>query len=931
LVGVNNYYKDFSTVPVLHMRRFTLSAVAALSASLFYGGVMADVDDTPLFVAAGGNDIGLCQSEAEPCRTLGYALKRVGKNGQIRVGDGSYELSEPADVIYLLSASIDVRGNYADGAGSTIVGVPHEFAASLAAKGFRVIADSKGLDSRGLSQAAVQTQLGLQSNTAATACVGGSAGAFPCDKVDLLAHVADRTPASRGADIWGFMDLNTHREYAIVGYSSGTAVYDVSNPEDPREVGFIDGQSTTWRDIKVYQFWNAVDERWNAYAYVTADNASDGLFIIDLSQLPHQVARISYASDFAEAHNVFLTDTDFSTGLSLTGDAPNLILAGSNLSDGRFRAYSLADPRAPSFTATPATPPNQPGGDRLYMHDAASMVVSDSRKDTQCVNAGGSDHCDILFDFNESTVDIWDITLADNPVRLSQFPYGDASYTHSGWPTEDQQFLFIQDELDERDRFLPTTLRAVDISDLTAPVHRGSWTGPNRAIDHNGFVRGNRYYMSNYSRGLSILDISDAVSPSLVGRFDTYPSSDLVGFPGNWGTYPFFPSGNIGLSDIDSGFYLVADNTLDVPQGTLSFSVDAYGADETQSINLTVQRSGGSVAAVSVRWEAIAATADFDDIATTKGILNWADGDGSIRTINLGLTNDGRVEGLERVLIKLQAPTGGATLSSPSIASAWLSDPGDSATVAFSTATASIAERGFATAIAVVKRTGSTSGAVSVDYAITGGDADNGADYTGPMTGTVSWGDGDANPKWLEYEITDDGSGETDEFFELTLSNPGGGSIGTNSVLRIDILDGTGSNSAPNSVAGASQTVAGGRTVTLDGNASNDPDGDSLTYAWSQTMGPTITLSNASSASASFRAPSVGSDTLLQFQLEVIDPHGLTDTSTATVTVSADSSGEPSGGGSVDFWTLLGLVALFAFSRRDASLLSFVRDPVPSK
>jgi hypothetical protein len=220
---------------------------------------------------------------------------------------------------------------------------------------------------------------------------------------------------------------------------------------------------------------------------------------------------------------------------------------------------------------------------------------------------------------------------------------------------------------------------------------------------------------------------------------------------------------------------------------------------------------------------------------------------------------------------------------------------------------------------------------VSVDYAITNGDADNGSDYTGPMTGTVTWGDGDANPKWLEYEITDDGSGEPDEFFELTLSNPGGGGIGTNSVLRVNILDGTGSNSAPNSVAGTSQTVGSGQSVTLDGNASNDPDGDSLTYAWSQTMGPTVTLTNASSASASFRAPSVGSDTLLQFQLEVIDPHGLTDASTATVTVSADASGEPSGGGSVDFWTLLGLAALLVFSRRDASLLSFVRDPVPSK
>ena len=842
------------------------------------------------------------------------------------MGDGSYELNEPADVVYLLSAAIDVRGSFANGSRSTIVGVPHEFAEPLEAKGFRVIADSKGL-----SQAAAQTLVSLQSNSAASACVGGFAGVFPCDKVDLLSHIADRTPSSRGADIWGFLDLNTHREYAIVGYSTGTAVYDVSNPEVPREVGFIDGQRTTWRDIKVHQFWNAADARWNAYAYVSADNASDGLFIIDLSQLPHRVARISYPSDFAEAHNVFLSDTDFSTGLSLTGDAPNLILAGSNLSDGRFRTHSLVNPAAPSFIAAPSTPANQTGGDRLYMHDAASMVIRDSRKDTQCVNAGASDHCDVLFDFNESTVDIWDITLASNPVRLSQLPYSGASYTHSGWPSEDQQFLFIQDELDERDRNLSTTLRAVNISDLTAPFHSGTWTGPTRAIDHNGFVRGNRYYMSNYSRGLTVLDISDPVNPSLIGGFDTYPLSDLTGFPGNWGTYPFFPSGNIALSDIDSGFYLVADNTLDVAQGTLSFSVDAFGADETQAVVLTVQRSGGSAGAASVRWEVIAATADFNDIATSNGILNWADGDGSDRTINLGLTNDGSVEGLERVLVKLSSPTGGATLSSPSIASAWISDPGDATIVTFSADTTSITERGFAKAVAIIKRTGSASGAMSVDYAISNGDAGNGTDYSGPTTGTVSWADGDANPKWLEYEIVDDGSGESDEFFEITLSNPLGGSVGTNPVLRIDILDGTGSNSAPNSVAGASQTVAGGQPVTLDGSASNDPDGDSLTYAWSQTLGPTVTLSNADTATASFTTPSVRSDVLLQFQLAVIDPNGMVDNSTATVTVASASSGGSGGVGSVELWALLGLAALFLFNRRDAFLLSFVRDPVRSK
>ena len=37
------------------------------------------------------------------------------------------------------------------------------------------------------------------------------------------------------------------------------------------------------------------------------------------------------------------------------------------------------------------------------------------------------------------------------------------------------------------------------LADLTNPSLAGTWTGPTTAIDHNGFVRGNRYYMSNYT------------------------------------------------------------------------------------------------------------------------------------------------------------------------------------------------------------------------------------------------------------------------------------------------------------------------------------------------------------------------------------------------------------------------------------------------
>jgi choice-of-anchor B domain-containing protein len=931
---MNSYYRRFSLNSVPQMYRTFLPAVLAIGGLLLGSAAGADDDQAPLFVTASGIDSGSCQDAAFPCRSIDYALKRVGKNGQIRVAGGSYELAAVEDVFYLISGAIDVRGGYREtdkfavrtGAETTLVGVPFEYANELARRGFRVIADSKGVSKEVASKtkALVATQSSLKSNAAAAACANGSAGAFPCDNVDLLAHIADRTSSARGADVWGFMDLNTNREYAIVGYSIGTAIFDVTDPENPREVGFIDGQSTTWRDIKVYQFWNTEDARWNAYAYVTADNASDGLFIIDLSQLPHHVARIAYSSDFAAAHNIYLTNTDFSTGLSLGGDTSTLILAGPNVSDGRFRSYALTNPESPVFVSTPATPADQAGNDRLYMHDAASMIIKDARKNSQCVNASSAAYCDVLFDFNEATFDIWDITQPSNPVRLSQTPYANADYVHSGWWSEDKQYLFVQDETDERDRGLRTTLRAFSISDLTAPTLAGSWTGPTTAIDHNGFVRGNRYYMSNYARGLTILDITNPASPASAGHFDTYPSSDSVGFPGAWGTYPFLPSGNIMISDIDSGFYMVADKTLDVAQGTLAFAASSFSVDEIQGGSIVVTRSGGAQGATSVDWELVGATGSTDDILTTSGTLSWGPGDTNDRIVDLAAINDGTAEGLERLLIKLTAPSGGATLSPPSIASVYISDPGDTAVVGFSDESISVSERGFGTAVAVVKRDGSADGAVSVDFAVSNGDASAGTDYSGPAIGSLSWAAGDADPQWIEFNVADDGTGEADEFFELTLSNVAGATLGAATQMRVSILDGSAVNQAPNSIAGSSQTVGQGTNVTLNGNQSNDPDGDSLAYAWTQTLGPGVALNNADTAMASFTAPSVSSDTLLRFQLQVSDPGGLADTATASVTISTGSvvTGGGSGGGPVTFWLLglLGLVSAWrVVTRTDAS------------
>ena len=265
--------------------------------------------------------------------------------------------------------------------------------------------------------------------------------------------------------------------------------------------------------------------------------------------MPQSISLANTYSNFLQAHNVYLGHVDYTTGVTLTGSTPYAYIAGANRSSGAVRMLDLSNPTVPVATSGSPFPGFQ------YSHDITSFVITDSRT-TDCDN---HNPCEILIDFNESTVDIWDVTDKADPFRISSTSYPNARYTHSGWWTADKRYIFIQDEFDELRLGLNTTLRTMDLDDLTKPVISQVWTGSTGAIDHNGFTKGDRYYMSNYQRGLTILDITDPNDSQEIGYFDTYPAADASAFNGAWGVYPYLPSGTILISDIEGGLFLVKE------------------------------------------------------------------------------------------------------------------------------------------------------------------------------------------------------------------------------------------------------------------------------------------------------------------------------------------------------------------------------------
>lgn len=374
---------------------------------------------------------------------------------------------------------------------------------------------------------------GTDSQKISTPCENGLAGKYPCKGYDLLAHIElSLFAAEEGNDSWGWTDPTNGKEYVLMGLNNGTAFVDISDPISPVIIGKLptSTEASPWRDIKVF----------DNHAYIVSEAADHGVQVFDLTRLRQANALESFTADrvlrtIPTAHNMVVNPE---SGFGY--------VVGTNRNDeflGGVHFLDLNDPQTIRFVGG--------YGGAGYSHDA------------QVVNYEGpdQDHLgkEIFIGSNETKLVVIGVTDKQNPRTIAEISYQNTQYVHQGWFDKTQRFFIVGDELDELNSGGKTRTLVFDLNDLDNPMLHHTYYGPTNAIDHNGYVLGDLFYLANYSAGIRVIDISDLADKNMeeIGFFDTFPEHNSTTFNGAWNAYPFFESGVIAISDINRGLFLI--------------------------------------------------------------------------------------------------------------------------------------------------------------------------------------------------------------------------------------------------------------------------------------------------------------------------------------------------------------------------------------
>jgi hypothetical protein len=226
--------------------------------------------------------------------------------------------------------------------------------------------------------------------------------------------------------------------------------------------------------------------------------------------------------------------------------------------------------------------------------------------------------------------------------------------------------------------------------------------------------------------------------------------------------------------------------------GTLALSATSYVASQpASSVTIVVNRSGGSSGAVSVGYSTSNGTATAGaEYTASSGTLTWADGDAAAKSIAVPLSATA-FAGSRNFTVTLSAPSGSATLGSPSSAAVSItgSTPAAAGTLALAAASYSV-NQATGTATLSVTRTGGSAGAVSVAYGTANGSASAGNHYTA-VTGTLTWANGDAAAKSISVPLSATAFAGTKTFTVTLSAAVGGATLGTPASSTVTIAGST--------------------------------------------------------------------------------------------------------------------------------------------
>ena len=374
----------------------------------------------------------------------------------------------------------------------------------------------------------------------ALGCAGGGSGTAPVSGggtpptvTNFGAEVAGQVPRTGVAGCWGYTAPDGG-QYALMGTAKGILVVDLRTPGSPRVVDEVDGPTNTklpgiyWREMRVY----------GAHAYIVSEhtNVRGGLMILDLSGLPASVRFVKSITPHDGALSAHTVDIDTARGLLFLQRYTNLaapvdqpLHSDDELGSARNGSIEVWDLKPDAENPTYLTTFNQ----NRSIHD---MTVKNGR----CYVAEGSD----------SSYSIWSVGDPAHPALITRWSVTPGNFAHNIWPSEDGSFVATTEEVPSG---LPCRIWSLNGSN--PPTLRGS-IKQGDGTPHNVIIEGTRAYLSHYSEGLVVADLTDLDHPKIIAHQGTSLATG-PGYNGCWGVYKF-PGQPLMLgSDIERGLFVV--------------------------------------------------------------------------------------------------------------------------------------------------------------------------------------------------------------------------------------------------------------------------------------------------------------------------------------------------------------------------------------